>query len=133
MTKSFVDTNIFIYSLFPVDPKKHAACLALFEKAQRGDESLWTTEWVISELVWLLGRMKKSTTEIKDIIENTISTKGLEVRNLHIIQEALRIWSGKVEFIDAMNIAMCVDEEVTRGYTYDKEFDTVPRFTRLVP
>lgn len=133
MKKSFVDTNIFVYTLYPVDLHKHKRCLALFEKAQQGNISLWTTEWVIAELVWILGRMKKEKTVIKNIIGKIITTKGLEMRNGSVFSKALALWIKNINFIDALNLVLCVEEEIADGYSYDKGLDTIPGFSRLVP
>ena len=50
----FVDTNIFLCFLTNDDPRKADACEQLFKKAVSGKESLFTTELVIAEIVWVL-------------------------------------------------------------------------------
>ncbi|MBI4065531.1 type II toxin-antitoxin system VapC family toxin [Candidatus Gottesmanbacteria bacterium] len=129
----FVDTNIFIYLIFPVDPQKYRACRFLFERASKGEETLWTTEWVIAELIWFCHRKKKTRSDIKNILHKIISTPGMIIRGKSYILEALQRWDDRVDYIDAWNIILLTEEDSIKGYSYDKGLDTVEDFVRVEP
>ena len=131
--KRFVDTNIFIYSLFPVDRNKHKKCISLFSQASKGKIQLWTTEWVISELIWFLRRRKISVLQCKEIVFKVLATKGLEVRNKGWILEVLDIWQDPFSFTDTIHIVSIKQEAVIAGYSYDKDLDKISWFKRLEP
>lgn len=131
--KKFVDTNIFIYSLFPVDKYKHKKCVSLFSQASKYKIQLWTTEWVISELIWFLRRRKISVLQCKETVFKVLATKGLEVRNKGWILEVLDIWQDPLSFTDTIHIVSIQKEGVKAGYSYDKDLDKIDGFNRLEP
>ena len=133
MKKKFVDTNIFIYSLFPVDKDKCNRCNILFENAARGKILLWTSEWIIAELIWFLQREKTRVESCKEIILKILSTKGLEVKNKNWLLNILDMWDGKADFVDVVGVYESGIEGIREGYSYDKDFDNLPDFTRLEP
>src|SRR3990167_2573653 len=126
--KKFVDTNIFIYSLFPVDKNKHQKCVSLFSRAAKGKIQLWTTEWVISELVWFLRRRKIPVAQCKETVFKVLATKGLEVRNKGWVLEVLDIWQDPLSFTDTIHIVSIKKEDVKAGYSYDKDLDKIGGF-----
>lgn len=131
--KKFVDTNIFIYSLFPVDKKKYKQCLSLFKFAAKGKIDLWTTEWVMAELVWFLRRKKITLVQCKEILFKTLATKGLIVRNKNLILEVLDIWQDPLSFTDAIHLINLKHEVIKEGYSFDKDFEKIDWFKRLEP
>ena len=50
----FVDTNVFIRLLARDDPEKTRRCLALLQRAERGEAQLVTSESVVAEVVYVL-------------------------------------------------------------------------------
>ena len=131
--KRFVDTNIFIYELFPIDKNKYKNCLSLFELAAKGKIQLWTTEWVISELIWFLRRRKISVFQCKETVFKVLATRGLEVRNKGWILEVLDIWQNPLSFTDTIHTVSIKQEGVKTGYSYDKDLDKIGGFNRLEP
>lgn len=134
MEKAFVDTNIFIYSLFNVDEKKHRDCINLFEMAGEGGVNLWTTEWVIAELVWFLMRQKTGWAKIKEIILlGVFTTKGLEVREKKWLIEVLEKCESGKDFVDAVNISLILSSGIKKVYSYDKMLQKWTGIKRLEP
>ena len=123
--KKFVDTNIFIYSLFLVDKQKHQKTVSLFKKATEGKIHLWTTEWVIAELVWFMLRKKVTVDECKKICLQILSTKGLEVRNKQLILQTLDVWNGPLNFMDAIHVVNSQLESVKEFISYDRDFTSI--------
>ena len=129
----FIDTNIFIYTLFNVNRQKHHACIKLFKLAQAGKTSLWTTEWVTAELIWFLHKQKFTWEKTKSVITQILATSGLKVRGKKWILAILALCPSAKDFIDAANITLALSENITSGYSYDKDLDQWPQFTRLKP
>lgn len=133
LKKRFVDTNIFIHSLFPVDKNKYSRCNHLFNKATEGKILLWTSEWVIAELVWFLQRKKTQVEACKEIIIKILSTKGLEVKNKQWLLNILDLWDERMDFVDVIGVLESQKEGIQEGYSYDRQIDKFAGFTRLEP
>lgn len=132
--KTFVDTNIFVYFLFPTDEKKYRACALLFEKARGGGIRLWTTEWVIAELIWITVRLKVDWNETKEvIISGILNSKGLEVRKRKLVADIVEAVTDGSEFVDRLNLALAQAEGIRKGYSFDKGLDKWKGFKRLEP
>ncbi len=131
----FVDTNIFIHYLFPnVDLKKHEACALLFERALKQEMKLWTSEWVIAELIWFLYRKKKPWNEIKSfIIDGILKGQQVKVNKDSIVFEIVENSKNDSDFIDYMNKYILSRKEIGEGYSYDKDLDKWKGFKRLEP
>ncbi len=50
----WLDTNIVLRFLTNDDPAKARACLELFQRVQRGDEELATSETIVAEVTYVL-------------------------------------------------------------------------------
>ncbi len=131
--KIFVDTNIFIYTLFDVDLSKQQAAIALFRKAAQDYVSLWTTEWVMAEIVWFLQRQKFTWNAISDCVSKALNSKGLEVRNKKWLEEVLLDCAQQTDFIDVINIHLISAERILKAYSYDKGLSHFKNITRLEP
>lgn len=132
--KKFVDTNIFIYFLFPVDLKKHIRSKELLKNAELGEISLWTTEWVIAELAWFMQRKKAKWPKIKEfVLEGIFMNKGISVKNEKKIHELFEKSYSSNHFIDLINIYLATKHGIKKGYSYDKGFDNYKNFKRLEP
>lgn len=130
----FVDTNIFIYSLFNVSQQKHSKCKDLFIKASLGKVSLWTTEWVVAELIWFLQKSKLKWDDIrKIIISGLLSTKGLDVKDGKRLLQAMKSSKTANDFVDYINISLAQEAGINKGYSFDKGLDKTKSFKRLEP
>jgi len=131
----FLDTNIFLHLIFPkVDRVKHANVVALFEKAALGEISLWTTEWVVAELIWFLGRKNFNWKKIQQsMLEDVFGTKGLEVRGRKWLEEVIEKAKKPTDFVDLVNLEILAGEKVKYIYSYDHGFDKYKGFKRLEP
>lgn len=131
--KSFVDTNIFLNTLFETDKKRQKACIALFKKAEKGEISLWTTEWVVAELIWFYHKYNITWDRTSDVIKNVLTTKGLEVRNSKRILSIVDRCNTHNEFIDGINVVLADIEGIEIGYSYDKGIAKWGKLKRLEP
>ena len=131
--KQFVDTNIFIYTLFKVDSAKHQACIGLFEEAAQGKVKLWTSQWVIAEVVWFLTRKRMSWERIRSVVEKIIQTRGLEVADKDVLFEVMKECESGEDFVDGLNVVLAKREGINLGYSYDKGLGKRQGFKRLEP
>jgi len=71
----FLDTNIFIRFLTDDVPEKADACEEIFRKAVEKQETLFTTDLVIAEIVWVLESFYElPKDEIQDKVEKILNT-----------------------------------------------------------
>lgn len=131
----FVDTNIFLRFLVNDDPVQADACEALFRKAIEGEESLFTSEMVIAEIVWVLeSYYNLEKTAIQVSVEKILNTHNLHCPNREIIINALSIYVEKnIDYIDAYNAFLLKVNEVFEIYSYDKHFDRIDWIKRIEP
>lgn len=133
MEKTFVDTNIFIYTLFNIDKNKQSKCILLFKKAEEGKLHLLITEWVIAELIWFLQRQKLSLDKVKNIILKILATRGLVIENRNEIIEAMDIWNETVNFVDSINVIYAKVNKISSVFSYDKGLDQIKSIKRSEP
>ena len=103
----FVDTNVFLrFFVRDVEPFYQKA-KGLFEKAEKGEIRLETSEMVIAEIVWVLESYYGFTkTEIEEVVDTILETRSLKVANHTRLKEAVKMYaSSNIDFIDAYNIA----------------------------
>jgi len=103
----FVDTNVFLrFFVRDVEPFYQKA-KGLFEKAEKGEIRLETSEMVIAEIVWVLESYYGFTkAEIAEVVETILETRSIRVANHTRLKEAIKLYiSESMDFIDAYNIA----------------------------
>ena len=72
----FIDTNIFIRFLTDDVPEKADSCEKLFKQAVEKKETLFTTEMVIAEIIWVLE-------SYYDLQKDDIAGKMEKILNTH--------------------------------------------------
>jgi len=124
----FVDTNVFLrFFIRDVESFYHKA-KDLFEKAESEQVKLETSDMVIAEIVWVLESYYDfSRSEVKEVIETILETKNLKVANHSRVKEAIDLYSsGKMDFIDAYNIAYIKAKDFKKVATFDvKHFKNI--------
>lgn len=130
----FVDTNVFLrFFVRDVESFYHKA-KDLFEKAESGQVKLETSDMVIAEIVWVLESYYDfSRLEIKEVVETILETKNLKVTNHSRVKETIDFYSsGKMDFIDAYNIAYIKSKYFKRVATFDvKHFKNIEGVTNI--
>ena len=124
----FADTNVFLrFFIRDVESFYHKA-KDLFEKTESGQVKLETSDMVIAEIVWVLESYYDfSRSEVKEVIETILETKNLKVANHSRVKEAIDLYSsGKMDFIDAYNIAYIKAKDFKKVATFDvKHFKNI--------
>jgi predicted nucleic-acid-binding protein len=131
----FIDTNIFIRFLVNDIPQKADACEKIFKNAVARKETLFTTEMVIAEIIWVLeSYYELSQLEVQEKVEKILNTPNLICPNKDLILNALTIYVEKnIDYIDAYNALILKNKGITELYSYDKHYDRMDWLTRLEP
>jgi len=131
----FVDTNVFLRFLVNDIPKLADACEALFRKAVAGKETLYTTDLVIAEIVWVLeSYYELSRSDVRAKVEKILNTQGLTCDNQEAIVHALALYEEKeIDYIDAYNACILRMKGISEIYSYDKHYDRLIWLLRLEP
>ena len=133
----FVDTNVFLRHLTGDDPKKARACFELFQRAQRKEVTLTTSEAVIAEIVYVLSSKQVyalTREEIRARLYPLLSLPGLKLTHRKAYLRALDLYvSYPLDFEVAILAAQMERQKVREVYSYDREFDRVPSIEWLEP
>ena len=131
----FIDTNIFIRFLVNDIPQKADACEKIFKNAVAKKETLFTTEMVIAEIIWVLeSYYELSQQEVQEKVEKILNTPNLICPRKDLILNALTIYGEKnIDYIDAYNALILKDKGIKELYSYDKHYGRMDWLTRLEP
>jgi len=131
----FVDTNIFIRYLTDDIPEQADACDKIFRNAIENKDPLFTTELVITEIIWVLESYYALTKEeVQDKVEKILNTPNLICPNKDLILSALSLYSEKnIDYIDAYNALIVRAQGIDEVYSYDKHYDRIDWITRIEP
>jgi predicted nucleic acid-binding protein len=133
----FVDANIFVRFLTGDDLAKAARCHELFERARRGEVSLFTSESVIAEITYVLSSPRTygfSRASVAVALRPLIADPGIQIDHKETVLRAIALW-GDSNF----DLADCLSVEHVRRtgcdgiYSYDRDFDRVAGVRRLEP
>lgn len=133
----FIDTNIFIRYLTKDDQRKHRACLALFQQAERSEVSLTTSESVVAEVVYVLSSAKHyglSRRQIQVALSRLLILPGIRLEHHSTFITALGLYAeNSIDFEDCLTVAHMKRERLTEIYSYDKDFEPVQAIHRVEP
>lgn len=130
-----VDTNVFLRFILKDHPIQSPKAAGLFQKAKKGSVDLWTTEWVISEIIWVLETYyKKPKAVIIQIVRKILNTKGIKINNKEIVIESINLYETlNIEFEDAINSLLARENQISTIYSFDRHFDRVSFLKRKEP
>lgn len=134
----FVDANIFLRYLTRDDEHKAAACLALFQRLQKGQEQATTAEVILHEVLYVLCSPRQyglSHEEAAARLRPLLVVRGLRLPKKRRYLRALDLYASFpfLDFGDAVAIAQMEEQGSAEIYSYDHDFDVVPRVHRFEP
>jgi len=133
----FVDANIFLRFLTQDNPDKARACLELFRQADRGEVTLFTTETIIAEIVYVLSSprlYRLSREDIRKRLVPLLTLGGLRIPSRQTVLRALELYEAHpVDFEDALAVAHMEHHSIEEIISYDRDFDRFPQVTRIEP
>jgi predicted nucleic acid-binding protein len=123
----FIDTNIFVRYLARDDPQKTQACQALFQKADRDEVALTTSESVIAEVVFVLASKRLYNvprSQIRALLYPVLTIRALKLTHRKSYLRALDIFAASsLDFEDSLTIAHMERRNLIDLVSYDQGFD----------
>ena len=135
----FLDTNVVLRYLTGDDPAKAQACYELFQRVQRGDEELFTTESVAAEVAYVLssprGPYRLGHAEIASRLHPILALRGVRMPRKQVCLRALDFFArhDALDIEDALALAHMERLGITEIVSYDRDFDDAPGVTRTEP
>lgn len=136
MNGVFIDTNIFLRHLTGDHPEHSPAARALFEAIHQGRISGWTTETVITEIVWTLsGSIYHQTPRaIVDLLAPLVSLPGLHIPRKRLYGRVFELYAtARIGFVDAYHAALIEQRGESELWSFDTDFDRIEGLRRLDP
>lgn len=126
MKTYFLDSNIFLRFLIGDNQKMLSECLSLIKDIKEGRMNAFTSNLVLSEVVWTLGSFYKfPRSKVINAVKGIVGTPGLKICDGYMILAALEIYeNSSVKFIDSL--VASIHEIYNRKWvvvSYDKDFD----------
>ena len=131
--KIFLDSNIFLRFLVPEDSKSFQGCQQIFERIAQGTIFPYTSDIVITEVIFTLIRTYKfaKTEIIKDVL------LVFELRNMVVIEKTDT--KKAFGYYKQLNIKFgdcLIATQIPQGViicTYDQEFEKIPGIKTTTP
>jgi len=139
MSLVLLDTNPIIRYLTQDNPEQAARARALFERAARGEITLYVSESVVVEVVNVLSSRVTyhlPRPEVQRHVHNVLSLKGVRCAAKQSYRRALELWVATPQvrdFVDALSVAHAERLKIREVATFDEDFDRFPTIKRLTP
>src|SRR3989344_4640315 len=128
----FIDTSTW-YAAFFDSEKNHGRAKALLGQALDEKNPLHYSDYILSELLTLV-RVRKGAAASNHVLEVLLGSEAelTRVSEKHF-QTAIEIFSKypKLSFTDAVSIAIMIEKGIPEIYSFDEDFDAVPRIVRV--
>jgi len=119
--KSFVDTNVFIYSVTN-HPRFGKTARKILTRLERGEECT-TSTIVLCEIAWVLQAMGKQS-YVKPTLEKILSYDGLSVLPFDsddLLAGANNMITYGIDFNDGVNVSVMSKVGINHVYSNDKK------------
>lgn len=134
---AFVDTNVFIRLLAQDDPTKTERCRELFERAERAELALHTSEAIIAEIVYVLSSRAVyhlPRGDVAYLLRPLLENPGVQIDHKATILAALERYGRlNLDFEDCLAIEHSLRLQLADIYTYDQGFNQAREIRRLEP
>lgn len=135
----FLDANIIVRYLTRDDEAKAQACYRLLQRVESGEEELFTSEAIVSEVVYVLSSQRVgyglSHEDIRARLLPILALRGLRLPQKRVYVRALDLyaWSPFLDFEDALAVAHMEHQGITEIVSYDRDFDRIASLERVEP
>ncbi len=138
MSLRIIDTDVVIRFLTGDDPEKQARCQALFERVDRGEEVVDVPLTVVADAVHVLHSPRLyqlPKDEIASMLMALISLRGIRIHNRQTVLDGLALYGRhpRLDFTDALIVAMTHVEDDAVVYSYDRDYDRFAGIARREP
>lgn len=122
----FLDSNIFLRPIVKDNPEKVRDCERLFEKIERGEIKVFTSNLILAEIIWVgKGFYKIKKEDLVGTVRGILDFKNLKIIDDFDSRKAIEIYEKyPVKFIDALiaSNSKIFKKEITI-ISYDKDSD----------
>ena len=133
----FLDCSIILRHLTNDDPERGQACFAVIQAIEQGELSVWTSDLVIAEVVFVLSNKRTydlSRETIRDLLLPLIGLPGIKLPNKRSYRRAFQLYTTlPIDYIDAYHVALMEQRGITAILSYDRHFDQVEGIERREP
>lgn len=133
----FLDANIFIRHLTNDHPVFSPACFALFQAIEQGREQAWTSDLIITEVVFVLASKNLYNLDrerIRDLLLPLISLPGIKLVNKRLYRRVFDLYTmSAIDYTDAYIAALMESRKQVELYSYDAHFDRISTIKRIEP
>ncbi len=131
----FVDANIFLRFLLNDHPIWSLACKRLFLAVEAGDEEVWTSDIIISEVVYVLSSLYKvSRQDIAASLLPLLRLRGLRLPSKRLYPRIFQLYTTtNLSYADCHSAALIESRGQRELYSYDQGFKKLPTLKRLEP
>jgi uncharacterized protein len=134
----FLDANVFIRYLTGDDPIKQGASRLLFERLDRDEEQLLTSEAVVAEIIYVLTSRAHYGLTREAAVQRLLPTlrcPGLRIANRTVVLRALDVYEAhsRLDYEDALSVAHMESAGIDEIVSYDRGFDRVEGIKRVEP
>ncbi len=133
---AFIDANVFLHLITGDDPVKAVRCFELLQRASRGEESLYTSESIVAEVVYVLSRSTywAPRADVAIALAPVLANPGLHLDHKESVLQALVLWqTSKLDFEDCLSVQHARRLALDGIYSYDRDSDRIPDIRRLEP
>jgi predicted nucleic-acid-binding protein len=130
-----IDANVILRFVTADHPQMSLRCRDLFERVQRGEETIFLPEAALSDAVWTLRSFYKWPVErTANFLGDLLALDGVQMARKALLWEALSLFvEGHFDFSDALILAEMQDAALNEIYSYDRNFDRIEGITRTEP
>jgi predicted nucleic-acid-binding protein len=133
----FVDANIFLRYLTQDDATKARNARILFERAERGEFDLRTSEAIVAEVVFVLSSKalyRRSRYDIARALKALFARSAIELDHQRSVIQALDLYeTTRLDFEDCLAISHATRDTDGRIFSYDRGLGRITGVTRLEP
>lgn len=126
-----VDTNVLVRFLVEDDEEQAAKVIALFEKAIADDSTLFISDIVLCETVWVLSsRYHFSRADIASVLQRLFEADHLSFTSTHQHVNALKAYAeNKGDFADYLIREQCIAAGCSTVVTFDQALLKAPGYS----
>jgi predicted nucleic acid-binding protein len=131
----FLDANVFLRFLLNDHPAWSAACKRLFLDVESGKEKVWTSDIIVSEVVYVLSSLYKvSRQDIASRLLPLLRLRSLRLPSKRLYPRVFQLYtSTNLSYADCHTAALLESRAQLELYSYDEGFEKVPGLLRLEP
>ncbi|MBI2865364.1 MAG: PIN domain-containing protein [Chloroflexi bacterium] len=132
MTLPFIDTNIFLRHLRQDDPTLSRKATAIFDRIERGELRVCTSDVVIFETVFTLQRSYQQPRDrIAEAVLSLLELPGLVLPGKRAYRKVFAHYrQGGLGFADCYHVVLMERWQTKEIFSFDTDFDKVPAIKR---